>query len=139
MPFARVRNELSWWGDVCVSRGLCTVVPSSLRAHVLSMAHEGHLGIVKFNYRCRDLVWWPGIEQDIEGLLFVPHSSIPRQTVGLKGLIRALRMGFGHIWSRGTHFKWHLIKPCCTTGLASTAPLKLHLLCSCSAGRWNCP
>lgn len=47
MPFTRVRDELSCWGDVCVSRGLCTVVPCSLRARVLSMAHEGHLGIVK--------------------------------------------------------------------------------------------
>ncbi|XDV43040.1 hypothetical protein PO909_011592 [Leuciscus waleckii] len=53
--------------DVCVSRGLCTVVPG--RASVLSMAHEGHLGIVKLKQRCRDLVWWPGIDHDIEGLV----------------------------------------------------------------------
>ncbi|KAJ8375049.1 hypothetical protein SKAU_G00056290 [Synaphobranchus kaupii] len=39
-PFAGVRHELSCWGNVCVSRGLCTVVPSGLRARVLSMAHE---------------------------------------------------------------------------------------------------
>lgn len=68
-PFAKVQNELSCWGDVCVSRGLCTVVPRSLRARVLSMAHEGHLGIVKLKQRCRDLVWWPGIDRDIEGLV----------------------------------------------------------------------
>lgn len=68
-PFAKVQNELSCWGDVCVSRGLCTVVPGSLRARVLSMAHEGHLGIVKLKQRCRDLVWWPGIDHDIERLV----------------------------------------------------------------------
>ncbi|KAI7809155.1 hypothetical protein IRJ41_000814, partial [Triplophysa rosa] len=33
------------------------------------MAHEGHLGIVKLKQRCRDLVWWPGIDRDIEGLV----------------------------------------------------------------------
>ncbi|KAG1938978.1 retrotransposable element [Pimephales promelas] len=69
MPFKRVRDELSCWGDVCVSRGLCTVVPGSLRARVLSMAHEGHLGIVKLKQRCRDLIWWPGIDRDIEALV----------------------------------------------------------------------
>ncbi|KAG1960305.1 retrotransposable element [Pimephales promelas] len=69
MPFKRVRDELSCWGDVCVSRGLCTVVPGSLRARVLSMAHEGHLGIVKLKQRCRDLIWWPGIDCDIIALV----------------------------------------------------------------------
>jgi len=44
-PFARVHDKLSCWADVCVSRGLCTVVPGGLRTRVLSMAHEGHLGI----------------------------------------------------------------------------------------------
>ncbi|KAJ8347520.1 hypothetical protein SKAU_G00261090 [Synaphobranchus kaupii] len=68
-PFSRVRDELSCWGDVCVSRGLCTVVPMGLRGRVLSMAHEGHLGIVKLKQRCRDLVWWPGIDRDIEALV----------------------------------------------------------------------
>eukprot|EP00063_Salmo_salar_P068290 XP_014043125.1 PREDICTED: uncharacterized protein K02A2.6-like [Salmo salar] len=33
------------------------------------MAHEGHLGIVKVKQRCRDLVWWPGIDHDIEALV----------------------------------------------------------------------
>ena len=33
------------------------------------MAHEGHLGIVKLKQRCRDLVWWPGIDRDIEALV----------------------------------------------------------------------
>ncbi|KAJ8354422.1 hypothetical protein SKAU_G00219890 [Synaphobranchus kaupii] len=68
-PFSRVRDELSCWGDVCVSSGLCTVVPMGLRGRVLSMAHEGHLGIVKLKQRCRDLVWWPGIDRDIEALV----------------------------------------------------------------------
>ena len=68
-PFSRVRDELSCWGDVCISRGLCTVVPMGLRGRVLSMAHEGHLDIVKLKQRCRDLVWWPGIDRDMEALI----------------------------------------------------------------------
>ncbi|KAJ8332549.1 hypothetical protein SKAU_G00423380 [Synaphobranchus kaupii] len=68
-PFYRVREELSCWGDVCVARGLRTVVPSCLRARILLMAHEGHLGIVKVKQRCRDLVWWPAIDRDIEAMV----------------------------------------------------------------------
>lgn len=68
-PFYRVREELSCWGDVCVARGLRTVVPSCLRARILLMAHEGHLGIVKVKQRCRDLVWWPGIDRDVEAMV----------------------------------------------------------------------
>ena len=66
VPFHRVREELSCWNDVCVARGVCTVIPDSLRTRVLTMAHEGHLGIVRVKQRCRDRVWWPGIDRDIE-------------------------------------------------------------------------
>ncbi|RXN34374.1 gypsy-16 si [Labeo rohita] len=50
--FSRIKQELSCWNDTCVARGLCTVIPSTLRARVLAMAHEGHLGIVKLKQRC---------------------------------------------------------------------------------------
>ncbi|KAI3361667.1 hypothetical protein L3Q82_002032 [Scortum barcoo] len=55
-PFYRVKAEaeLSCWNDVCVARGVCTVIPSALRARVLTMVHEGHLGVIK--QRCRGLV-----------------------------------------------------------------------------------
>lgn len=68
-PFSRVRDELSCWADTCVSRGLRTVIPTTLRARVLVMAHDGHLGVVKLKQRCRELVWWPAIDQDIEHLV----------------------------------------------------------------------
>lgn len=57
MPFLKVRDELSCWGKTCISQGLCTVVPRAL-----TMAHKGHLGIVKLKQRCQDRVWWPGID-----------------------------------------------------------------------------
>lgn len=50
-------------------RGLGTVIPSTLRAHVLAMAHKGHLGIVKLKQCCRDRVWWPGIDKNIKALV----------------------------------------------------------------------
>ena len=67
--FHRVKDELTCWNGVCVARGLCTFFPIDLRARVLAMAHEGHLGIVKVKQRCRDLVRWPGIDRDIETMV----------------------------------------------------------------------
>jgi len=60
-----VREELSCWGDVCIARGPRTVVPSCLQACILVMAHKGHLGILRVKQRCRDLVWWPGIDIEV--------------------------------------------------------------------------
>lgn len=68
-PYARVKHELSCWNDTCLARGHCAVIPAKLRGRVLAMAHEGHLGIVKLKQRCRDLVWWPGLDKDIEQLV----------------------------------------------------------------------
>ena len=66
--FHRVSEELSCWNEVSVARGLCAVIPSSLRGRVLTMTHKGHLGI-KVKRRYRDLVWWPGIDRDLEALV----------------------------------------------------------------------
>jgi hypothetical protein len=62
-----VREELSTaCKGQCVVRGSRTIIPSSLRAAVLELAHEGHPGIVRIKQRCREAVWWPGIDRDIE-------------------------------------------------------------------------
>uniref|UniRef100_A0A672INC6 Gypsy retrotransposon integrase-like protein 1 n=1 Tax=Salarias fasciatus TaxID=181472 RepID=A0A672INC6_SALFA len=56
------------------------------------MVHDGHLGIVRVKQRCRGLVWWPGIDRDIEDLVrdcaacltsgkTGPPPSPPRQPV----------------------------------------------------------
>lgn len=42
------------------------VIPQALRMDMFHMIHEGHLGIKKCKRRARDLVFWPGINKDIE-------------------------------------------------------------------------
>ena len=81
--YLRVCKQLACWNISCVARGLCAVVPSVLRAHVLDMAHEGHLGIVRLKQRCRDLVWWPGI--DIETLRPWSETAQPAFSVARPG------------------------------------------------------
>ncbi len=68
-PITASATSLSCWGAVCLARGHRAVVPESLRSRVLQMAHEGHLGVVKVKQRCRDTVWWPHIDPDVEELV----------------------------------------------------------------------
>lgn len=65
-PYHQVRHELSVWNDVCLARDERAVIPTILQPKVLSMAHEGHLGMVKTKQKCRSCVWWPGIERQTE-------------------------------------------------------------------------
>jgi len=62
-----VCSELCVIGKV-IHRGTRIVIPSKLRPRVLSLAHEGHPGIVSMKQRLRSKVWWPGIDRDAEKL-----------------------------------------------------------------------
>lgn len=60
-----VRNELTFIGHV-ILRETRFVVPQSHRKRVVSLAHEGHLGVVKTKERLRVNVWRPGMDRDAE-------------------------------------------------------------------------
>jgi RNase H-like domain found in reverse transcriptase/Reverse transcriptase (RNA-dependent DNA polymerase)/Integrase zinc binding domain/Integrase core domain len=66
-PFYDIQSELSVTHDGrCIVRGCRTVIPASLQSIVMELAHEGHPGIVKMKQRCREAVWWPGIDKHLE-------------------------------------------------------------------------
>lgn len=50
----------------CLMWAARVVIPSSLRAKVLKLLHEGHPGIVRTKALARSLVYWPSINSDIE-------------------------------------------------------------------------
>ena len=57
-----------------ILRGTRLVIPKSLRARILDLAHEGHQGIVKTKQRIRSKVWWPGIDNEVERKCKVCHG-----------------------------------------------------------------
>jgi len=65
-PYYAVREELSTFADGCVFRGTRAVIPTTLRARMLELGHEGHPGIIRMKQRCRESIWWPGIDVDVE-------------------------------------------------------------------------
>ena len=66
-------------GKLCVVgklilRGTRIIIPSKLIPRVLSLAHEGHPGIVSLKQRLRSKVWWPGIDREAETFCKTCHG-----------------------------------------------------------------
>ncbi len=56
-PYYSERDVLS----VFILHNDAVVIPSDLRERVVTLAHEGHTGIVRTLKRLREAAWWPGI------------------------------------------------------------------------------
>jgi hypothetical protein len=65
MPYSHVFNELSTVEGL-VLRGSKMVVPESLRNQVVTLAHEGHQGIVRTKQFLRATTWFPGMDKRVE-------------------------------------------------------------------------
>ena len=64
--FYNVRDELTALSDSCIVRDNHADIPEGLHCQPLSLAHEGHQGIVKLKNKCCETIWWPGIDKEIE-------------------------------------------------------------------------
>ena len=63
--YAPAAGELCVIGQL-VLRGTRIVLPSKLRPQAISLAHEGHLGIVGTKQNLRSKVWWPSMDKAAE-------------------------------------------------------------------------
>ena len=63
--FLHVANELCVVGGI-IMRGTRIVIPKGPRTTVLTIGHEGHLGVVSMKPHLRTKVWWPKLEKDVE-------------------------------------------------------------------------
>lgn len=70
MAFKRIKDELTVTVDEdIVLRGTRIVIPHSLQCRAVSLAHEGHQGIVKTKNLIREKVWFPGIDRQVEHMI----------------------------------------------------------------------
>ena len=63
-PYVTFVYELSVVDGVLL-KGERVVVPESLKAQMLTLIHEGHLGIEKCKRRARDVLYWPNLNKDV--------------------------------------------------------------------------
>jgi hypothetical protein len=68
VPYWDYRDELSTYNGV-VYRGERTCIPAELRKNTLNVIHSSHMGIVKCKQRARELVYWPGMNKQIEEVI----------------------------------------------------------------------
>ena len=67
-PYFAFRDELAT-DDSIVYRGEKIVVPQSLRAEYIQQVHRGHIGIEATKRRAKDIIYWPGMDSDINDAL----------------------------------------------------------------------
>ena len=63
-PYRTFIEELSIVDGV-ILKGQRVVVPAIMKAEMLQLIHEGHLGIEKCKRRARDILYWPNMNQDV--------------------------------------------------------------------------
>ncbi|XP_047998126.1 uncharacterized protein K02A2.6-like [Leguminivora glycinivorella] len=75
---SEVVSELKWyWSfredlfivDGVIFKSNLVLIPRALRAEMLKTIHEGHMGIDRCKRRARQVMFWPGITQDIEAFV----------------------------------------------------------------------
>lgn len=66
------RDELSHMNDI-LFKGEKIIIPTSLRTEMLSRIHAGHMGMEKCKQRARDIIFWPGMNKQIEELVGKCH------------------------------------------------------------------
>ncbi|KAL0153751.1 hypothetical protein M9458_050972 [Cirrhinus mrigala] len=67
-PYWDSRSQLAS-SDGLIYKGLCIVVPPTMREHMLKLIHQSHLGMVKSKQRAREVLCWPGMSAEIEEVI----------------------------------------------------------------------
>ena len=78
-PYWKIRQDLSHH-DGLVLKGSRIVIPKSQRPHILARLHASHQGTRRTLARARQLVYWPGMSNDVTTTVIGKPGSFPEQS-----------------------------------------------------------
>ncbi len=87
--FQMIQDELSLSTNGILLRNQRLVIPEALQDRIITLAHEGHLGMVKTKQLLRSRVWFPGLDSKVKAVI---RRCIPCQAVGGPSRTTPLRM-----------------------------------------------
>ena len=93
-PYLNRKDELTMHHGVLMW-GSRVIVPTKLRGRVLETLHEGHMGTVKMKGLARGYVWWPRMDEDIEG--------VTKRCEGCQGVANNPKQASLHRWEYPAH------------------------------------
>ena len=67
-PYWNARDQLTTYNGI-IYNGERIVIPQAKRAELLKSLHRAHTGIVKTKQRARDMIYWPGLNAQIEEMV----------------------------------------------------------------------
>lgn len=97
-PFFKRRNELSV-EDGCILWGARVVIPPEGREKMLDELHEAHPGMTRMKGLARGYMWWPHMDDDIEGKVKSCSQCLEHQREPSKAPIHPWEMP-NKAWSR---------------------------------------
>lgn len=77
------RDELSVINGI-MFKGEKITIPASLHAEMLSRVHVGHMGMEKCKQRARDILFWPGMNKEIENTVKHCTTCLEHQPANTK-------------------------------------------------------
>jgi hypothetical protein len=78
-PYWNYRHEFSL-DDGCLLWGRRVVIPPALQERMLNELHECHPGMTRMKALARSVVWWPGLDQDIEEIVRACNACVNSQS-----------------------------------------------------------
>ena len=145
LTFFEKRDELSLDYGILLWKGR-VVIPTSLRAAVLDMLHDGHPGVSAMRELARFTVYWPGLDEAVEK--YVQNCSSCQEARAREPLVplfawnvpsepwSRLHVDFAgpfekHMWLVvvDAFSKWVEIKPMTTTTTEATVKVLHELFC----------
>jgi hypothetical protein len=67
--FIRIKNNLNEVDGIIEMDDGRLVIPENLKLKILNILHRAHFGAVKMKARARQIVFWPGINEEIENFV----------------------------------------------------------------------